>query len=121
MTRSGKALYSFLSGFSIPAYDAQDVPNEATLPYITYRNVEPRWDQPTSLTATVWYPGTSYSEIFAKVDEIKQALGEGLRVPVDSGGCLWLFQDTPFAQVQNSNSDNVRAVYLMIGIHALCK
>lgn len=121
MTETGKALYQFFSSFGIPAYEANSVPDEAELPYITFTQIDPRWDTPGSVSASVWYRSESLTEIFAKVDEIKNKVGEGLRIPVESGGCVWIYKDSPFAQVQDSGERETKAVYLLFGIHALCR
>ena len=43
MTNTAKALYQFFSGFGLPAYVEYNVPDEAALPYITYRlHIGPR-------------------------------------------------------------------------------
>lgn len=124
MTETGKALFSFFNGFGIPAYEENSVPtNDATgepvaPPYITFTQVEPRWDMPGSVSATVWYRSTSLTDVFEKVDEIKKAVGEGLRIPVE-GGCVWLYADSPFAQAQDSGDKDIKAVYLLFGVHAL--
>ena len=121
MTNVGRALYQFFSSFKIPAYEESSVPDEAALPYITYSPVEPNWDESSTITASVWYSGTSLVDLFSKIDEIKEKIGEGYRIPIESGGCVWLYRDSPFAQMQETDDDKVKAVYLLIGIHALCK
>lgn len=121
MTDTAKGLNKFFNGFGIPAYDEFDVPDTATLPYLTYQNVEPRWDESGSVTAMIYYPGTSYAPINAKIDEIKRAFPKDgcLRVPVDSG-CLQIFIDRNFATEMVAESDTIRAYQLLFGIHAFC-
>lgn len=121
MTNIGKALYEFFSSFGIPAYEESSIPDDAELPYITYSPAEPIWMETAAITATVWYKSTSLKELFEKVDEIKKAIGEGCGISVESGGCVWFYTDNPFAQMQSTDDDNVKAMYLLIGINALCE
>ncbi|MCI6649127.1 MAG: hypothetical protein MSH24_06315 [Lachnospiraceae bacterium] len=114
------ALQRFYSSFGIKAYEEHTVPKNAALPYITYELEEPDWREETTLTANVWYSGTSYKPLYSKVDEISDKIGEGLLWPAD-GGHLYLYKGSPFAQVADTGNDNVKVVYLTIGMHALCK
>jgi hypothetical protein len=45
------ALYTFFSGFTIPAYAEDSVPDDAALPYITYQIAVPEWESPVTLYA----------------------------------------------------------------------
>ena len=50
------AIYSFLAGFSIPAYASASVPDQATFPYLTYDLVLGEWGQPeVNMPVNVWY------------------------------------------------------------------
>lgn len=120
MINSGKALYQFFSSFGIPAYDSETVPDDAKLPYITYTPEDSDWRETVSVSASVWYFGTDLAALFQKVDEIKNKVGEGYRVPTEDG-CLWINKDNPFAQRQPTDDDNVKVVYLLFSIHMLTK
>lgn len=120
MTNAAAALYSFFSGFGIPAYEENSVPKDAKLPYITYEIQEPDWSETASITASVWYRGSGYAELFSKVDEIEKKIGGGIRVPTRDGGCLYIYKGSPFSQVQPSEKDTIKVAYLQIGFHALC-
>lgn len=121
ITETATELLKFFSGFGIPAYTENTLPDDAELPYITYSLVFPDWRTSGSISASIWYSGTSFKEVFAKADEISNAIGEGIRLPVVEGGCVYLSKDSPFAQEQPTQSDTVKAVSLNIGIQAICK
>lgn len=121
-----KALYSFLSSFGIPAYEENSVPDDDSdgvkvePPYITYNIIIPDWTDSSSISATIWYKTTSTIPPFEKADEIGKKIGEGLRVPVPGGGCLWLNKGTPFSMMIPAADDRIKAVTLNIDIQAIC-
>lgn len=117
MRDTAAALYSFFSSFGIPAYVENTVPEDATVPYITYQLREPEAGEISSFTARVWYIGNSFGEIVDKVDEIKQAIGRGKSLHVD-GGAVWIWQDTNFCQFQPSDEPKLKIAYLMMQIGA---
>ena len=119
MTNTAKALYQFFSGFGLQAYGEYNVPDDAELPYISYQLIEPDWDDSGTFYARVWYRSTSYTEINAKVDEIKAAVGEGVSIRTP-GGAVYLTKGTPFIQFQPlEGDDSLRVAYLNFNIHAI--
>lgn len=120
MTNTAIALYEFFSGFGIPAYEENSVPDDAEMPYITYQIVDPDWSETGSISASVWYEGVSYKDLDAKVDEIKAKTDGGIRIPTKDDGCLYIFKDSPFAQTQPTDRDDVKVAYLLFVFHALC-
>lgn len=119
MTDTAKALYSFFSGFGIPAYVRRNIPMDAEMPYITYDLVEPEPLQRNTMNAWVWYRGGSFVDICDKCDQIKDAIGTGISLPTDNG-CLYLFRsDTvPFIQMQDDPNPDVKCAFLSMLIHA---
>ena len=104
MTQTAQALYAFFSSFSIPAYSENTEPDNAAPPYITYELVEPEWRENMSFHATLWYRDTSFAAISAKVDQIRDALGEGISIKTQSGA-VYLWRDTHFAQIESMDGD----------------
>lgn len=98
MMNTAAALYGFYSGFGLPAYAVGSVPEDAVLPYITYSLVETESFEAGTHYAQVWYRSTSNAEVLAKVDAIKRAIGQGVRLPCD-GGYVVIRPQTPFAQI----------------------
>lgn len=121
ITTVAKILHDFFEGFGIPAYEENTVPDDAEAPYITYDLSVPDWRNPSSISATIWYKSTDYTDVLNKADEICKKIEEGLRLPVKSGGCVYLYKDNPFSRVIPTEKDNVKAVTLNIGLHALCR
>ena len=114
MTRTKEAaLYEFYSQF-LPAYEETAVPDDATLPYITYDIVTDSWGSETALTCSVWYRSTSWAQCNAKTREIGDTIGlGGIVLPCD-GGAIWLKRGTPFAQNMTDDDDDIRRKYINI-------
>ena len=107
------ALYVFYSQF-LPAYEETAVPDDATLPYITYDIVPDSWGSETALTCSVWYRSTSWAQCNAKTREIGDTIGiGGIMLPCD-GGAIWLKRGTPFAQNMTDDDDAIRRKYINI-------
>ena len=118
MTNTARALYQFFSSFGLPAYVEYVVPDEAELPYITYQLVEPDWRDSATLYARVWYRSPTWAGIAAKVDQIAEAVGNGVTIPTPTG-VLMLNKGSPFAQEQPMEGDDtLKVVYLNMTLHA---
>ena len=95
MQETAKAVYQFFSGFQIPAYDQQAVPDDAELPYITYYVQEPEWGAQATGFAQVWYRTKSRATVNAKTDEIVSAIGDrGVKLDC-RGGCVVIRPESP--------------------------
>lgn len=112
MTDTARALYTYFSGFGLPAYAEYTVPDEAQLPYLTYQLAQPDWRGQVSLYARLWYRSTSLVEINAKADEIQRAIGECVNIPTATGA-LYLYPGAPFAQyMPMEGDDTLKVIYL---------
>lgn len=116
MTEIAKALAAFYGSFGIPAYTEDSVPDNVTLPYITY--TVPQSDVFSGAThqARVWYEGTGYASVSAKADEIIAAIGQGVRLKAGRG-YVCIYPGTPLAQMQPAD-DATRIVYLNLELRS---
>ncbi len=108
-----QALYSFWSSFGITAYDVNTVPDDATLPYITYETATDSLDNVLSLTASVWYRSKSWELIERKTAEIARAIYAMSPIQLDDG-YLWLNKGTPFAQRMTDPDDTIRRMIINV-------
>lgn len=116
MTETARALYQFFSGFGLPAYVENAVPEGAELPYITYQLIEPDWrSEGTSLYARVWYKSTSYAPVAAKVDEIRAAVGEMVSITTETGA-VYIAPSTPYVQNMPMDDDTIKAAYMLFTV-----
>jgi hypothetical protein len=116
------AVYSFLSGFGIPAYASASVPSDAEFPYLTYDFVSASFgDGQNALTVNVWYRTDSEAVLNAKAEEISIAVGRGGRVVPCDGGAVWITKGSPFCQAVNANADDekVKRRYINLNIEFL--
>ena len=114
MTDKWTALQTFWNSFSLPAYDENTVPDDATLPYITYEAKVAEIDEKVPLAASLWYRSYLWGEISQKAAEIENSIGGGSGV-VYEGGRLWITKSAPFAQRMTEPSDpQIRRIVLQI-------
>ena len=115
-----EAIYSFYSGFGLPAYDENTVPEGSALPYITYSVSTDSIGNMVILSASLWYRSTSWGTIQDKADEIAAVLGYGGKIIKIDNGYLWLTKGSPFAQRMSEPSDKmVRRIILNINAEFL--
>ena len=118
----GAALQSFFGGI-MTSYAASSVPENATLPYLTYDFSTSAWDGgEVGLTVNMWFRTTSEKEPNVAVDKLSKAIGlGGVQLPCDDG-VIWLKRGSPWAQSLTDETDktikrryiNVTAEYLTL-------
>ena len=99
MTELAAALYDFWSGFGIPAYLQDNVPDDAVLPYITYELVRGDAMGATVLVAHNWHQKAAGGNAARHevMDAIARAIpSQGRRVPVGSGFVMLYRNDATF-------------------------
>lgn len=104
-----QAIHNFWSGFGIPAYDENSVPDDAVEPYITYTAQISDFENPLLLTASLWYRSTAWDEISLKADEISESLKRIIKL---DGGYLFITRGSPFAQRMQEENDTVKRIYI---------
>lgn len=115
-----QSLHSFWSGFGLPAYDETSVPDEATLPYITYDVSSSDFGNTLMQNASLWYRSSSWAEITAKEQEIADFISRGGRMIAYDGGAMWLQKSSPWAQRMSESSDDmIRRIVLSISVEFL--
>jgi hypothetical protein len=116
MINTAQALHQFWSGFDLPAYTVNTVPDDASLPYITYSLIETEPLQPATHYAQVWYRSTSNAELLNKVDEIKEVIGGCVLVECD-GGYVAIRPANPYVQLMVDEDPENRYAYINMQIN----
>ena len=114
MTAAAKALKSFVSGFGLPAYTNNSVPDDVQVPHLTYPLVEPEWNQKATFYIQGWFRTTSNAELTATADRIIREIGTGITINTESG-FLVIYPETPLVQM-NVDGD-FRSFYINLSIN----
>lgn len=115
MKTTAQTLKTFFSGFDIPAYTLQSVPDEVKLPYLTYQLIEPEWNEQASMYCRVWYPKKRLPDLLAKADQIVAAIGTGKEF-AQTGGYIVLYPSTPLIQIMSD--EHTQSAHIMLTINA---
>ena len=107
------ALSSFFSGFDIPVYPEDFIPEKTALPYLTVLPVIPKgWNDAAAFHARLWYPSDGGKlPILRKTDEIRAALADGLVIDCE-GGAVLLCAGDPWAQSMDDPAEKYLCEYL---------
>lgn len=108
-----QAYYNLWSSFNIPAYEELSVPDDAVFPYITYQVLLDDIDGIIFPTASLWYRGTSWTEIDAKLEEISEFIEDMSPIPLKDGGYMHVDKGTPWAQPMAEDNDRTVRRYLL--------
>ena len=114
------AIQAFFESFSLTAYEENAVPVDAQLPYITYQSAVDDFGDIVSITASVWYRGTSWTACNAKAREIGDYITRGgVFLPCD-GGAIWVKKGVPFSQTMSDDNDKmIKRNYLNLELEFL--
>lgn len=114
-----QAINQFWNGFDLPAYDAYTVPQNISLPYITYEVSTAELDEPVLLSASLWYRDSGWEAIEKKADEIARRIKKMNPIRVDNGG-VYITQGSPFKQRGDDPDDStIRKMLLYINVEYL--
>ena len=118
----GAALQSFFDSI-MTSYAESSVPDNATLPYLTYELITSAWGGgEVGLTVNMWFRTTSEKEPNVAVDKLSKEIGlGGVQLPCDDG-VIWIKRGSPWAQSLTDATDktikrryiNVTAEYLTL-------
>ncbi len=109
-----QGLQDFWESFLLPAYDENSVPDDATMPYITYSAETAQFENALPLSASIWYRSTSWYDISRKAEEIAEVLSDYVLIPLGDSEYIYLTQGTPFAQRVKDEDDAVKRIYINV-------
>ena len=117
MINTAQALYEFWSGFDLPAFTTMTVPDDAKVPYITYSLVESEPLESATHYAQVFYRATDNAALLNKVDQIKEAIGQGVNLPC-TGGLVTIRPASPYVQIMTDAAPENRYAYINLQINS---
>lgn len=114
-----QALHQFWSGFGLPAWDENTIPDDSTVrgeKYIAYSVSTGSLDDVINLTAKIWDTNTtSWEYVEQKAREIAYAIAtmNPPTIQIDNGR-LYITEGQPFSQRLPDPDSLVRGVYINI-------
>ena len=109
-----QALHNFYSGFGVPAYEENSVPENAKLPYITYEVITSELAaQNVALSCQIWDKSNSLKNLNTLTESLSAALRNGAKLQCDDG-YIMLYRGEPFAQTRPSGERTIKAKYINI-------
>jgi len=114
-----QALHQFWSGFGIPAWDENTVPDDDDIrgeKYIAYSLSTGSLDDVINLTAKIWDTNTSSWEFVEnKAKEIAEYIAKMVppTIPIENGR-LYITKGKPFSQRLSNPNELVRGNYINI-------
>ena len=114
MADKWQALCDFWNSFGLVAYDEFSVPDDASMPYITYSSSTSNFETPLFLSASLWYRSSSWADISHKADEIARRVRDYTIIKID-GGYMHITRGSPFTNRMNDpNDDMIKRVYINV-------
>ena len=110
-----QAINDFWNKFNIPAYDENSIPDDISLPYISYSVQVGSLGDTLLMTASIYDRSTSWKFVSDKADEIADYIGRFVVLPLDIG-YLWLTPGIPFAQRMSDDvyNDAIKRMYIVL-------
>lgn len=110
-----QAIVAFWNSFNIPAYDEQDVPNDAQKPYITYELAFGSFENEIALSAGIWYRSDNWQAISLKCEEISQRIHTMSPIKIDGGYIrLWEGSTPLFQRMADESDDKLKRIVVNI-------
>ena len=112
-----QALNSFWSSFGLTAYDETSVPDTAVMPYLTYEVTTSDFGSQISLSASLWYRATGWTDIVAKEKEIHDYISRGGVYINYDGGAIYIARAENWStQMADASDEYVRRIILNVDV-----
>lgn len=108
-----QAINAFWNAFC-KAYDQNTVPEDATLPRITYELSVAGFDNAVAMSASIWDRSTSWASVTEISKAIEDAIGGGGKIVKYKDGAIWIKPGFPLFQRMSDTDDTIRRIYINI-------
>ena len=115
-----QAQYQFWSGFGVPAYEENTVPDadDITFPYITYEAIDNEFDEESQISVNIWTRSTSWEQADTLALAVRNRLRNGGATITHDDGMLWYTPGVPFIQnMAEPDDDRIRRKLLTVQAH----
>ena len=109
----------FLSSFGLPVYDENTVPEDASIPRMTFSWAESEMDAPVALSASLWYRSKGWKGITLMAEGIYNEVGYAGKVLPMVDGYLWVKRGSPFSQRVSDPDDGIRRILINFTVEFL--
>lgn len=109
-----QALNSFFSKYA-EAYMTGTTPDDAGYPRITYDASVGGFDEPVTMSVSLWDRNTAWTGIMRIALQMQSDLDGGKVITYDDGG-VWIKPGTPFMQTVSDPDDTIRRIYINLEI-----
>lgn len=107
---------TFFSGFGLPAYTLDSVPDEVDLPYITYPLVEPEWNSQANIYCQIWYRKNKLGELLKKADAVVGEIGTMKLIDLPEGH-LAIYPASPLVQILSDDYSQSAYINLLLNAY----
>lgn len=114
-----KAYHAFLTSFGWEAYDENTVPEDATLPRLTYSLADAEFGNPVTMSISAWDSSYSWADVTEMKDDIYEGIGLGGRIIPYDDGYIWVKRGQPFSQRMSDEDDKIRRIYINLEVEYL--
>ena len=90
-----KAYHNFLSSLGWKAYDENTVPEDATIPRITYSFADAEFGNPVAMSVSAWDSSYSWETVTEMRDALYDAIGLGGKIIPYDDGRIWVKRGQP--------------------------
>lgn len=118
MTKN-QAYHSFLTAFGWTVYDENTVPENATLPRLTYNFADAEFGSPVMMSISAWDRSQSWATVTEMADDIYDGIGLGGKVLTYDDGYIWIKRGQPFSQRMSDEDDGIRRIVINIEVEYL--
>ena len=116
MADKWQALDEFWGSFNIPAYDENEVPDDAKTPYITYEAGVSDFENPIVLSASIWHRSSRWDIISQKANQIANTIGNYYLRKIDNG-YMFISKGSSFAmRSSDPNDETMKRIFLNITV-----
>ena len=115
-----EAQYKFWSGFGVPAYEQNSVPDadHVIFPYITYEAMSSGFDEDAFPSASIWTRSPSWEGADRISDTIESTLEHGGASVRYDNGVIWITGNSPFSlSMGDPEDDMVKRKLLSVTLH----
>lgn len=97
------------------AYDELSIPDDAKLPYWTYRVSTASMGELVLIPNSMWDRSSEWKRLSEATDKIDKYLSNGGVTQTYDGGMVWLYKGSPFSQRQLDPTDaSIKRMYLVM-------